>query len=196
MASKVASPALQQGTSLVELLIASGLSLMAIISIGSIYVTAQKSSTQRSFDLLVMQSMSDTLKYIKEDALRAGFNGNNTGSAIVSGADQVFVTTPSSIAYVYLNKDNKYEHTFFKYDDNNVKVCTKQSPTIVPYASCTRFYRMLDEKQISISDFSVTTVPLGSPVKSAFVEISMTGALKGSNRSVTLSTSFKQRNWK
>jgi type IV pilus assembly protein PilW len=69
MASKVASPALQQGTSLVELLIASGLSLMAIISIGSIYVTAQKSSTQRSFDLLVMQSMSDTLKYIKEDAL-------------------------------------------------------------------------------------------------------------------------------
>lgn len=196
MASKSVSSSRQLGASLVELMIASGLSMLAIISIGSVYLTAQKSATQRSLDLLVLQSMSDTLKYIKEDALRAGYNGSENAAAIVSGAGDVYVTTPTSLGYVYLNKNDKYEHIFFKHEDNNIKICTKQSAAISTQASCNRYFKMLDENQVKITDFTVTSTPLGSAVSSAFITLSMTGSLKSSTDSVTLNTSFKQRNWK
>ncbi|CCN81878.1 putative Type 4 fimbrial biogenesis protein PilW [Vibrio nigripulchritudo SFn27] len=196
MASQTASASRQRGASLIELMIASALSLLAIASVGSIYLSAQKSATQRSLDLLVLQSMSDTLKYIKEDALRAGYNGSNDKAAMVSGASSVFVTTSSSIGYVYLNKENKYEHVFFKHDDNNVKICSKQSAAISTQASCSPYFKMLDEKQVKVTAFEVGNTPLGSTVSSAFISIKMTGSLKNSTDTVTLSTSFKQRNWK
>ena len=82
----------QKGVSLVEMLIASTIGILAIIAVGSIFISGQKLATDRSMRLLVLQNMNDAMRYMKEDMQRAGYNGNNGSSLILSGASSVIST--------------------------------------------------------------------------------------------------------
>jgi len=195
MAILNASYSRQLGGSLVEFMLASALSLLSIAAIGGVYVTGMKTSTQRSQELLVLQGLSDTLTYIKQDALRAGYRKDNRASAaLLIGSTDIIHTTSSSLAYSYFD-GHEYQNTFFKLDGRSVKLCSKGSAAPISITGCGRFFHLLDEKRLVVNDFSVSNLPLGSRVSSAYVTIRLSASLKDGRFPHTMTTSIKQRNW-
>lgn len=190
-----ASHSRQVGSSFVEFLIASSLSLIAISTIGSVYLTGARYANQRSQELVVLHSMRNTLSYITADAQRAGFSPLPANSVtIISGASKVWHTTPSSLAYGYFD-GNTIESVFFKFADQSIKVCTTNSMAVASLNSCHRFYNFMDQNTIKVTNFSISQKGLGSQVSSAFLSISLSASMHDGSFPHTMTTSIKQRNW-
>ena len=60
-----------KGFSLVELLIASSVGLIAIGIVGSVFLSGYQAANKRSLELLLQQDVNDAFRLIKEDVLRA-----------------------------------------------------------------------------------------------------------------------------
>lgn len=149
----------QQGFSLVEFMLAAMFGLVALAVVGSVFVSGQKLATQRSHELLVLQSVGDALRYIKEDALRAGYNGVLGESVKLSGAVGVIETTSNSLSYVYKTPDNKYEHITFFLEDGKLKTCSKSQNVISSISDvCKAKYSMLDELQVQVMQGKIANV--------------------------------------
>ena len=185
----------QVGSSLVEFLIASSLSLIAIASIGSVYLAGAKYANQRSQELVVLQSMRNTLSYMARDAQRAGFRPlSEAHVTILSGASRVWHTTSSSLAYSYFDGDD-FENVFFKFADESVKVCTSNRAQVESVDSCNVYFHFMDQNTVKVTDFSIGQAELGSSVSSAFLSISLSASLRDGSYPHTMTTSIKQRNW-
>ncbi len=190
-----ASHSQQVGSSLVEFLIASSLSLIAISSIGSVYLAGVKYANQRSQELLVLQSMRNTLSYIARDAQRAGFRLLSADHVTtLSGAYRVWHTTSSSLAYSYFDGGN-FESVFFKHADDSIKVCTSNKAKVESVDSCNMYFHFMDQSTIKVTNFSIVQTELGSSVSSAFLSISLSASLRNGRYPHTMTTSIKQRNW-
>ncbi len=190
-----ASHSQQVGSSLVEFLIASSLSLIAISSIGSVYLAGVKYANQRSQELLVLQSMRNTLSYIARDAQRAGFRPLSADHVTtLSGANRVWHTTSSSLAYSYFDGGN-FESVFFKHADDSIKVCTSNKAKVESVDSCNMYFHFMDQSTIKVTNFSIVQTELGSSVSSAFLSISLSASLRNGRYPHTMTTSIKQRNW-
>ncbi|MFH0264645.1 hypothetical protein [Vibrio rumoiensis] len=185
----------QLGVSLVEMMVASAISIVAIIAIGSVFLSGQKLATERTQRLLVIQGINEALRYIKEDAQRAGFNGSQGASLMLSGATNVISTPSSSLAYTYKKPDGQYTQVTFALDDSKLKICenTEASPILT---TCTPVQSLLDQHRLTVDAFNVSEAPLGSTVSSAFITLSLTASLLDGTHPQTLTTQIKQRNWK
>lgn len=196
----------QKGVSLVEMLIASTIGILAIIAVGSIFISGQKLATDRSMRLLVLQNMNDAMRYMKEDMQRAGYNGNNGSSLILSGASSVISTTSSSLAYAYRTEpliSNKYMYTKFIGDvsTGELTLCTVPASSVVAVILTCSNMSLMDEQRVVLTGFSVNEVLLGNSVSSAYITITMKAALANppntiDNYEQTMTTKIKQRNWK
>ncbi|MGO2510039.1 MAG: PilW family protein [Vibrio hibernica] len=202
----------QKGVSLVEMLIASTIGILAIIAVGSIFISGQKLATDRSMRLLVLQNMNDAMRYMKEDMQRAGYNGNNGSSLILSGASDVITVTSSSIAYAYLSNNNKIVYTKFTGEPlvssappvgGILQMCIEPdvsaaNPTV---PTCARNYSLMDDSRVVLNEISFAEIALGNSVSSAYITITMKAALANApnmndNYEQTMTTKIKQRNWK
>lgn len=196
----------QKGVSLVEMLIASTIGILAIIAVGSIFISGQKLATDRSMRLLVLQNMNDAMRYMKEDMQRAGYNGNNGSSLILSGASSVISTTSSSLAYAYRTEpliSNKYMYTKFIGDvsSGELTLCTAPASSVVAVIPTCSNMSLMDEQRVVLTGFSVDEVPLGNSVSSAYITITMKAALANppntiDNYEQIMTAKIKQRNWK
>ncbi|MCU8156528.1 pilus assembly protein PilW [Vibrio vulnificus] len=185
----------QQGFSLVEFMLAAMFGLVALAVVGSVFVSGQKLATQRSHELLVLQSVGDALRYIKEDTLRAGYNGVSGESVKLSGAVGVIETASNSLSYVYKTPDNKYEHVTFFLEDDKLKTCSKSQSVISSIADvCNAKYSMLDELQVKVLSFEVTKFSLAG-TKSSLITITLTAAMNDGKYQKAVTTTIKQRNW-
>ncbi|WP_105903085.1 PilW family protein [Vibrio gangliei] len=185
----------QKGVSLVEMMVASAISIIAIIAVGSVFLSGQKLATERAQRLLVIQGVNEALRYIKEDAQRAGFNGTDGYSLMLSGASNVISTSSSSLAYTYKKPDGKYTQVAFAFNDAKLKICEKTASAAIS-TICTPDQSLLDQHRLTVDSFVVTESPLGSTVSSALITLSLTASLLDGSHTQTLSTQIKQRNWK
>ncbi len=191
----------QQGIYLVEMMVAAVIGIMALLAVGSVFLSGQKLATDRSQRLLVLQNMSDALRYIKEDAQRAGFNGANGNSLLLSGATGVITTAADSLSYAYLTAGGKINLVNFKGDVANHKLTVCVDPNITSVntsINCTTGnYSLMDDERVELTAFSVAASPLGSSVSSAYITISMTADLKDGDgsKAQTMVAKIKQRNW-
>nr|WP_108170013.1 prepilin-type N-terminal cleavage/methylation domain-containing protein [Thaumasiovibrio occultus] len=111
MALKAVRSRKQLGMTIIELMVASVVSLIAIGAVGTLYIKGLQATTARSQTLYLRQSVNDALRIIAEDMLRAGFS--TTGSSLkLSGAVNVIeVSGPSmpvsgnALAYVFHELD-------------------------------------------------------------------------------------------
>ncbi|PWI34512.1 pilus assembly protein PilW [Vibrio albus] len=190
----------QRGASLIEFMTASMLSLIALAAVGSVFISGQKLAAERSKQLLLMQNLSDTLKYVKEDIKRAGYQKSGGGSAILSGASNVIHTWPTGLSYVYENQGGQLQVVSFKQRDSGgkkvVSLCEDSTSPVLVIDSCSGYTSMLDQHQIKLMKFEVQTTPLGNGVSSALVTMTISGQLRGdSSVTKTMSATIKQRNW-
>jgi type IV pilus assembly protein PilW len=108
-----------KGFSLIELLIASSVGLIAIGIVGSVFLSGYQAANKRSLELLLEQDINDAFRLIKEDTLRAGFNYNEGQSLRlfkgngVSYADNLIYTTDDCIAYTYKDSSKVQKYNVF-----------------------------------------------------------------------------------
>lgn len=192
------------GMSLVELLAATSIGMLLLLSVGSLFISGQRAAAATARELLLSQSMAQTLNYIRDDARRAGYNLAKDQPLKLSGAATVIqissdVAGNHRLAYVYALDDTKSELVVFASDlaEKKLKLCTKKIPaaSTPTEADCTVFQSLLDQNLLQLTDFSVNETLFGRDSSSAFITVSMAIQLTdnpASRQSRTIA--FKQRN--
>ncbi|MCG9707002.1 PilW family protein [Photobacterium damselae] len=197
------------GFSLIELLIASSIGLIAIGVVGSVFLSGYKSASQRSLELLLQQDVNDALSLLKEDILRAGYNKDKNTSYIVSGATEIVTIDTSKptkhcISYAYHDGTVQHLRSFYtKMDedseDNDVRVLRLYSTTNPDRDSddfCNGGESILDKNVIEVKEFSIVEQSLSSAsATSQLLTIKLAAKIKSSAVSTTKSIQIKTRNW-
>ncbi len=197
------------GSSLVEFMIAATLGSIALMIVGGVYVSSQKSATHKIKQILLIQNMSSVLQQLKEDVQRAGFNGERLTSAkLTDSTDVVEVGSDNAlIGYVYevvSNGSEKYRHVVYRLDEtgNNLVLCEKHHTQLLSIAQASdsgfkgNCYSIFDSQQIQIKDFSIDKQLIGDVAKTSLITVQLTAAL-ATKPTVehSMQVQLKQRNW-
>ncbi|PST95341.1 PilW family protein [Photobacterium iliopiscarium] len=203
-----------QGFSLIELLIASSVGLIAIGIVGSVFLSGYQAANKRSLELLLQQDVNDAFRLIKEDVLRAGYvsSGGNTLRLLlpngVSKADNVVYvnTTEDCLAYTYQNEDGLqiYNSAFLKeinVDGKKINVLKYNSASAAistdEICEISGASSLLYEKQIAVSKFKIEHKEISSAsATSQLIKITLAAHLKNDDSvSTAKSIQIKTRNW-
>lgn len=192
-----------RGFSLVEFLVAMTLSLMAIGLIGSVFISAQKVAHQRSKQLYLLQALSAVFQSIEGDIQRAGFDNYQGDVLTLTGTSEVIETRSSSdfgLAYYREMADYKhYRAIRYRLDGDALLVCeqgAQQRAAIKSLEAIGSCRSMLDEKNLKVTEFSLTALPLvSSSAQSSLWTLSMAVQRRDLSYSHHLTIDIKQRNW-
>ncbi|MBB1312633.1 MULTISPECIES: PilW family protein [Aliivibrio] len=195
----------QNGSSLIELLIASFIGVIAISLVGSIFINGQRVAKNRGLELLLAQNLTSTMQIIKDDIQRAGYNGTDGQSVKLSAATNIIEITPNSIGFVYHKKlsgaQKTYQNVIYKYSssDKKLKVCEEETliTNIKSLTTVSNCYSLFDTQNIQVTNFSVLRKPLiTSSATSSIIGIQLdTELVNIPTMKKDLSFSVKQRNW-
>jgi len=189
--------------------------VMAIGIVGTIYLTGQKLAIDRAKVLLLTQNISSVVQQIKEDVQRAGFDGVDPSSLLLSGAlNSVHLHSSSdSLGYTYRAASSgshafrsvvyKREAALTSTQGDMLKVCEKHSPLPLTVSAASvsgsggYCFNLFDPKQISISRFEAeSTLISGNSASSQWITLDVAGHLV-LDPSIEYQTriELKQRNW-
>ncbi|USR77822.1 prepilin-type N-terminal cleavage/methylation domain-containing protein [Photobacterium damselae] len=189
-----------KGFSLIELLIASSVGLIAIGVVGSVFLSGYQAANKRSLELLLEQDVNDAFRLIKEDILRAGYVSSGSSSLKLSGASNiVYVSAAKScIAYAYHSSDGlRYNEVM--YNQNEKKLVYRVSSAVKTIATVCNpkgAYSLIYDKQISVNQFDIENTPISSAsATSQLLTIKLAAKIKSSAVSTTKSIQIKTRNW-
>lgn len=215
MAIRVVNHCKQAGGSLIELMVSCLIGVMAIGIVGTIYLTGQKLAIDRAKVLLLTQNISSVVQQIKEDVQRAGFDGVDPSSLLLSGAlNSVHLHSSSdSLGYTYRAASSgshafrsvvyKREAALTSTQGDMLKVCEKHSPLPLTVSAASvsgsggYCFNLFDPKQISISRFEAeSTLISGNSASSQWITLDVAGHLV-LDPSIEYQTriELKQRNW-
>ncbi|WP_299022125.1 PilW family protein [uncultured Photobacterium sp.] len=187
------------GFSLIELLVASSISLIALAVVSSVFISGLNSTSKRSLQLMLAQDTNDALKMMKEDILRAGFNSNANSSFIISGAVSTVYINPASsgkstcIAYGYNDGSNKH-YRFYHFENSKLKF---SSPSDLSTSNaCIGGKSALHDEQLKVTRFEVIEKKLthGS-INSQYITINLEVATRDDVISSAKTVTVKTRNW-
>ncbi|HIF9263314.1 prepilin-type N-terminal cleavage/methylation domain-containing protein [Photobacterium damselae subsp. damselae] len=188
-----------KGFSLIELLIASSVGLIAIGVVGSVFLSGYQAANKRSLELLLEQDVNDAFRLIKEDILRAGYVSSGASSLKLSGASNiVYVSAAKScIAYGYDSVDGRI---FNEVMHDGVKLLYKSRP--LSYLSVSNACKssgtnsLVYQKQIKVLEFDIQHKVISSATtNSQLLTIKLAANIKSSAVSTTKSIQIKTRNW-
>ncbi|MBD0788456.1 pilus assembly protein PilW [Vibrio sp. Y2-5] len=196
------------GFSIVEFMVAALLGGIALTTMGSVLLSTQKSASEKSKQIMLLQNISSTLHQLKEDILRAGFDdGFDTSARFLGESKVTYVhSQPNALGYVYKVRSStppEYRHVLYWLNSktSSLMFCEKSRPTLISvYSAATQFgncYSVFDPNQISVNQFSVTRHQIDSDdVESAFVIVRMAAHLtKYPEINQYLELKVTQRNW-
>ncbi|OBU17771.1 PilW family protein [Photobacterium aquimaris] len=190
-----------QGFSLIELLIASSVGLIAMGVVGSVFLSGYQAANKRSLELLLEQDVNDAFRLIKEDVLRAGYVSSGASSLKLSGASNVvYVNTDNNcLAYAYDAPDGRRYNEVI-YNSNKSKLVYRSSDVVKTMATAcnpTDAYSLLYEKQIVVNKFDIKNTPISSAsATSQLIKITLAAHLKNDDSvSTAKSIQIKTRNW-
>ncbi|HIF9331264.1 TPA: PilW family protein [Photobacterium damselae] len=189
-----------KGFSLVELLIASSVGLIAIGIVGSVFLSGYQAANKRSLELLLEQDVNDAFRLIKEDILRAGYVSSGASSLKLSGASNVVYVNPDNncLAYSYYSPDGlRYNEVMYnKQDEKLVYSSSDVVKTMATACNPTDAYSLIYDKQISVNQFDIENTPISSAsATSQLLTIKLAAKIKSSAVSTTKSIQIKTRNW-
>ncbi|HIF9530590.1 TPA: PilW family protein [Photobacterium damselae] len=191
-----------KGFSLIELLIASSVGLIAIGIVGSVFLSGYQAANKRSLELLLQQDVNDAFRLIKEDVLRAGYVSGGSSSLKLSGASNiVYVNHPynNCLAYVYHSADGlRYNEVM--YNELDLKLVYRSSDeekTITTVCNLSNADSLIYEKQITVDQFDIENTPIGSAsATSQLIKITLAAHIKNTDSiSTAKSIQIKTRNW-
>ncbi|HIF9326924.1 prepilin-type N-terminal cleavage/methylation domain-containing protein [Photobacterium damselae subsp. damselae] len=191
-----------KGFSLIELLIASSVGIIAIGVVGSVFLSGYQAANKRSLELLLQQDVNDAFRLIKEDVLRAGYVLSGASSLKLSGASNVvYVNSDNNcLAYAYHSPDGRrYNEVMYNEQDRKL-VYRSIDDEITALNACSlsreRSYSLIYDKQITVNQFDIENTPISSAsATSQLLTIKLAAKIKSSAVSTTKSIQIKTRNW-
>lgn len=189
----------QQGNTLIEFMVAALVGAMALVIVGTVFLSNQKAAAQRSKEIMLLQQVSSVMQQMKEDIQRAGFDDVGNQSMRLSGAVGVIYRASNKIGYVYRKSSTKVSNTTYQLNNDMLEYCQKDSASPLSVVSAaTGCFDLFDPKQIKIDQFEISETPLsGQAVNSSLMTISIMAKLKDDpNISNAISLQVQQRNWK
>ncbi|WP_235860600.1 PilW family protein [Photobacterium phosphoreum] len=199
-----------KGFSLIELLIASSVGLIAIGVVGSVFLSGYKSANQRSLELLLQQDVNDALSLLKQDILRAGYQSGASSSYIISGASNIVTLSTlgsgdQCISYAYYDGTVQHLRSFYSKDIvysssisvKNIKLYSTTVDGKNMSDVCKNGHSILDQNQIEVKEFSIVERALSSAsATSKLLTIKLAASLR-TNPSISTAKSIqiKIRNW-
>ncbi|MFB1080029.1 prepilin-type N-terminal cleavage/methylation domain-containing protein [Photobacterium damselae subsp. damselae] len=191
-----------KGFSLIELLIASSVGIIAIGVVGSVFLSGYQAANKRSLELLLQQDVNDAFRLIKEDVLRAGYVSSGASSLKLSGASNVvYVNSDNNcLAYAYHSPDGRrYNEVMYNEQDRKL-VYRSIDDEITALNACSlsreRSYSLIYDKQITVNQFDIENTPISSAsATSQLLTIKLAAKIKSSAVSTTKSIQIKTRNW-
>lgn len=203
--STAVTPSKQQGTSLIELMVASVIGVFAISIIGSVFITGQRIAKDKGIELLLLQNLTSTMQVMKEDIQRAGYDGSNGYSIKLSGASNTIqVSGGVAVGFVYFRDDlatEKYRNIVYIKDGAELNICDAGKELVeelMTFNEVTdqRCYSLFDENIIDVDEFNITSQVLEqNSTKSTLTNISITASIPTAGVTKSVSVSVKQRNW-
>jgi type IV pilus assembly protein PilW len=188
----------QNGSSLIEVLVASSIGLLVILAVTSLFLKSYESTSRRSLELLLHQDVNDALRLIKEDILRAGYQSGANSTLKLSGAFGAIGIKDNCIAIVYTGIDY-INYSGFRLDDKKLKFYQDdEALTLDKICKASGAYSLLYDKQIDVTNFSIENIPLGlsSSVRSQLVKLTLEAELKKDpSYYVKKEVTVKVRNW-
>ncbi|CDU01786.1 PilW family protein [Vibrio coralliirubri] len=200
----VAAPSKQQGTSLIELMVASVIGVFAISIIGSVFITGQRIAKDKGIELLLLQNLTSTMQVMKEDIQRAGYDGSNGYSIKLSGAsDTIQVSGGVAVGFVYFREGSSaskdHRHIVYRKNGTRLQICEKGTlvgEDLLSFNEVTGCYSLFDDSLIEVDAFSVDAHLLEqNSIKTTLTDISITASIPTAGVSKSVSVSVKQRNW-
>ena len=204
---------LAQGSTLVEMMVASAIGVIVIGTIGSVFITNQRLSSEKSLEVLLSQNLFSTAQMMKEEILRAGYNANAGQSVKLSGAPNTIYAQKISadeayLGFVYLQNSTSsaYRNIVYQFKDNKLNYCLGESTDLLaidekPFSNVSGDVTMtcqslFFERQIQIDAFSVSVEDISSSqVSSQRINMTLEASLVNADLSQKVMTSVVQRNW-
>ncbi|CAH6924784.1 Type IV fimbrial biogenesis protein PilW [Vibrio chagasii] len=204
---------LAQGSTLVEMMVASAIGVIVIGTIGSVFITNQRLSSEKSLEVLLSQNLFSTAQMMKEEILRAGYNANAGQSVKLSGAPNTIYAQQISadeayLGFVYLQNSTSsaYRNIVYQFKDNKLNYCLGESTDLLaidekPFSNVSGDVTMtcqslFFERQIQIDAFSVSVEDISSSqVSSQRINMTLEASLVNADLSQKVMTSVVQRNW-
>lgn len=204
---------LAQGSTLVEMMVASAIGVIVIGTIGSVFITNQRLSSEKSLEVLLSQNLFSTAQMMKEEILRAGYNANAGQSVTLSGAPNTIYAQQVSadeayLGFVYLQNSTSsaYRNIVYQFKDNKLNYCLGESTDLLaidekPFSNTSGDVTMMCqslffERQIQIDAFSVSVEDISSSqASSQRINMTLEASLVNADLSQKVMTSVVQRNW-
>lgn len=199
-----------QGSTLVEMLVASVIGVIVIGTIGSVFVTNQRLSSEKSLELLLSQNLFATTQMMKEELWRAGYDADSGQSVKLSGAANTIYTFQSSasesyVGFVYRQNSasSAYRNIVYQFKGNKLNYCQEESSYLLDITQITSSglgamtcESLFFEKQIEVELFLVSVTELSNSLAtSQRVDIALEASLVNADESQRVVTSVVQRNW-
>ena len=198
-----------KGYSLIELLIASSIGLIAIGVVGDVFIKGYSFANQRSLELMVNQDANNALRLIKEDVLRAGsVSGGSTSLKVASAERVIYVgksqshaaSTLPCIAYAYDGPSSKKVYTTIYLDSSdpaNHKLKYRSREPAFSFSDlCTGGQSILYDKLLKVTKFEVNDKVLSSASStSQLLTIRLEVATLDDAITQAKSIKVKTRNW-
>ncbi|MGF1738101.1 prepilin-type N-terminal cleavage/methylation domain-containing protein [Photobacterium satsumensis] len=190
-----------RGFSLVELLVATAISLLVLASVTSVFISGFNSASQRSLQLMLAQDTNDALRMIKDDILRAGFASGASSTFVISGATKtVYLDSPvagksSCIGYGYNDGSEKHYRSYYL-KDKKLNVFMTKSSVIDISGTCKNGHSILDYTQLKVTKFEIAEKILNAgTATSQLLTIQLDVSTLDDEFSLSKNVKVKTRNW-
>lgn len=176
------------GYSLVELVVASLISLMVITSLTTVLVVTQKHALNRHQSVLLAKSLDTTLNEIKREVRRAGFYGEREENLTLRDTDNIIDVQENSLTFSYQlslpDEPIAFRLISYKADlsDKKLKVCylTLSSADQLKRDTCKVYYSIFDEKSVKLTNYKFELIYPNKKTEAYLLLLSLTVQSKGS----------------
>ncbi|AJR09763.1 pilus assembly protein PilW [Photobacterium gaetbulicola] len=197
----VSAHKISRGYSLIELVVATAMSLLVLAAVTSIFMSGFSSASQRSLQLMLAQDTNDALRMIKDDILRAGFASGASSTFLISGAtNTVYLDAPMAgkshcIGYGYSDGSNEYYRSYYL-EDEKLNIYMTESSVMTAADACKKGHSALDYQRLKVTKFEVEEKLLGSGgATSQLLTISLDVSTLDNTVIASKNVIVKTRNW-
>lgn len=170
MNGRTVSP--QSGFGLVETLISLALTSLLILGVSQFTLFEMQQHSQFNQHYFLQQQLSVALDILRQELLRAGYNGDKGESIALAGSDELVVVNGdnSALAFTYCKEinANEYQTVAYQKQENKLLLCEKTTSSILNFSEALASdytapcYSVFDSHSIQVDNFVAKTISLAN----------------------------------
>ncbi len=170
MNGRIVSP--QRGGGLVETLISLALTSLLILGVSQFTLFEIRQHSQLNQHYFLQQQLSVALDILRQELLRAGYNGDKGESIALADCDELVAVNDehSALAFTYRKEISatEYQTVTYQRQENKLLLCEKTTSSILHFSEALASdytapcYSVFDSHSIQIDNFVAKTVTLAN----------------------------------